>query len=139
MGSYVNKNLGAGESVVRVAKTSWIPYLPAVLLGVVTLPLFGLGLLIILAVWLTIWSTELAVTNRKVVAKVGFIRRDTIEMRLGKVESVQVKQSLFGRVFDYGTIIISGAGNPQAPIRNIARPLDFRRAVHELVETQAVS
>ncbi|MGT2505704.1 PH domain-containing protein [Cupriavidus basilensis] len=107
------------------------------LLGVITLPFFGLGLLIIAAVWLTIWSTELAVTNRKVVAKVGFIRRDTIEMRLGKVESVQVKQSLFGRMFDYGTIIISGAGNPQAPIRNIARPLEFRRAVNELVEATA--
>ncbi|CAG2126851.1 hypothetical protein LMG31506_00204 [Cupriavidus yeoncheonensis] len=137
MGSYVNKNLGAGESVVREAKTSWIPYLPAVVLGIITLPVFGLGLLIIIAIWLTIWSTELAVTNRKVVAKVGFIRRDTIEMRLGKVESVQVKQSLFGRMFNYGTIIISGAGNPQAPIRNIARPLEFRRAVNELVESQA--
>ncbi|XLV70956.1 PH domain-containing protein (plasmid) [Ralstonia syzygii subsp. celebesensis] len=113
MGSYINKSLVAGEAVVGVAKVSWIPHLPSILLGILTLPVYGLGLLILVGVWLTIWTTELAVTNRKVIAKVGFIRRDTIEMLLGKVESVQVKQSIFGRIFNYGTIIISGAGIPR--------------------------
>ena len=128
MGSYVDSSLMSGESVVYRAKLSPWPYFFAILLGILSIPVFGLGLLILLAIWIKFVSTELAVTNKRIMVKVGFISRQTIELNLGKLESIQVHQSIFGRIFGYGTIIISGAGNPQAPVKSIQDPLAFRRA-----------
>lgn len=71
--------------------------------------------------------TELAITNKRIIAKFGLISRQTIEINLHKVESVQVHQGVFGRLLNYGSIVISGAGNPQAPIPYIENPLEFRR------------
>ena len=76
-------------------------------------------------------STELAFTNKRVVAKFGFISKKTIELNISKVESLQISQNFLGRIFNFGTIIISGAGNPQAPIPGIANPMEFRRAFME--------
>ena len=68
------------------------------------------------------------------VAKTGFIKRSTIELNLSKVESIQVHQGLFGRILNYGSLVVSGAGNPQAPIPNIADPMSFRRLATEAQE-----
>lgn len=95
----------------------------------------GLGMLI--NVYITYISTELAFTNKRVIAKVGFIRRDTVEITIHKVEAIQVHQGLIGRVLNFGTIIISGAGNPQAPIRGIAEPIKFRTKFMEYTSNNA--
>ena len=64
----------------------------------------------------------------------GFIRRNTVEINLAKVESVQVDQDVIGRLFDFGTLIIAGAGDPQAPLRGISAPMEFRKAFMEAQE-----
>ena len=128
MGSYVDSSLMPGESVVHRAKLSLWPYFFAIVIGILGIFAFGLGLLILLGLWIKFASTELAVTNKRIMVKVGFISRQTIELNLGKLESIQVHQSIFGRIFGYGTIIISGAGNPQAPVKSIQDPMAFRRA-----------
>lgn len=92
----------------------------------------GVGLL--LTAFLHKISTELAITDRRVIAKFGFIRRNTVEISLSKIESIQVNQGLLGRVFDFGSLVVSGAGNPQAPIPGICRPLDFRKNFTEAQE-----
>ncbi|WP_200883498.1 PH domain-containing protein [Aquabacterium sp. NJ1] len=76
-------------------------------------------------------KTELAFTNKRVIAKFGFISRHTVEIYLSKVESLQVSQGIFGRIFDFGTLIISGAGNPRAPIPGIDSPMLLRRLLME--------
>ena len=76
-------------------------------------------------------TTELAFTNKRVIAKFGFISRKTIEIGLTKVESLQVDQGILGRIFNFGTLVISGAGNPQAPIPGISNPMTFRRSFME--------
>ena len=76
--------------------------------------------------WIQFASTEMAITNRRVVAKIGFIWRRTIEMERQKVESVSVDQSILGRVLDYGTIIVRGTGSTLEPMANIDDPLEFR-------------
>jgi uncharacterized membrane protein YdbT with pleckstrin-like domain len=68
----------------------------------------------------------MAITNRRVVAKVGFIWRRTIEMERQKVESVSVDQSILGRMLDYGTIIVRGTGSTLEPMTNIDSPIEFR-------------
>ncbi len=79
--------------------------------------------------WFRRWTTEIDVTDRRVVYKRGFIRRHTIEINMDKVESVDVDQSLFGRLFDYGDIVIRGTGAGIEPLRGIDSPLAFRNAV----------
>jgi uncharacterized membrane protein YdbT with pleckstrin-like domain len=74
-------------------------------------------------------TTELAITDRRVVYKVGLISRHTIEMNRRQVESVDVDQSLFGRMIGYGTIIIRGTGGSLEPMRQIDSPLTFRNYI----------
>lgn len=141
--SYVESVLVSGETVLVQAKTHWFIYLGAIfwlLLGGVLsllLPLpFSIlgyallagGLFLFLKAWVYVASTELAVTSSRVIAKFGFIRRDTVELQHSKVESLQVNQSILGRVFDYGSVVITGSGGTNAPIPYISAPLKFRSA-----------
>ena len=131
MANYVKSTLTSNEVVIYEAKLSLWAQAPAVFFGLCLLPLFGVGLIVWLAVYLQFKSTELAFTNKRVIAKHGFINRQTIEMNIAKAESLQVNQDIIGRIFDFGTIIISGAGNPQAPIAGIFAPMTFRKAFME--------
>lgn len=138
MSSYVEDNLMNGEVVLYTGKISNWANFHLIFTGIFLLPVFGIGLIFLLLYWILKKTTELAVTNKRVIAKTGFITRNTVEINIKKVESIQVDQSLFGRIFNFGTIIVSGAGNPQAPIRSIYDPINFRKAVltaQEQVET----
>lgn len=76
-------------------------------------------------------TTELAITTKRVIVKHGFIRRRTVEININKVESIQVDQEVLGRMFNFGTLVIAGAGDPQAPIAGISSPMAFRKAFIE--------
>lgn len=124
--SYVDSTLIEGETVVYRANVSWWPLMPWLLLGVLTLVIV-VGLFILIWVYVKRKTTELAITNKRVIAKRGFIQRDTIEMFLGKVESVHVEQSVPGRILDYGTVIVSGTGVMSTRFERISAPLEFRK------------
>lgn len=134
MGSYVDQSLTRNESVISRAQTSWIPTIIPVIIGILLLPFYGLGLLIIIPVLLRVWSTELALTNQRVIAKVGFIRRNTVELRIDKVESLGIHQGILGRIFNYGSIVIKGTGGTNTPIPNIKAPMQFRSIVNNHIE-----
>lgn len=133
MGSYVEGALTKGEQVVHQGKVSIWSLAPLLLLGLIFLAFYGLGLLFWIAAAIRYFTTELAITNKRVIAKFGLISRSTIEINLQKIESIQVNQGILGRIFNFGSIVVSGAGNPQAPIPGISNPLQFRRA---FVDTQ---
>ncbi len=137
MGSYVGRTLMTGEQITYEAKLSIWPFLPAIIIGLLLLPLFGLGLLIWLAVYLRYSSTELAITNKRVIAKFGFIRRQTVELNLKRIEGVQVDQGIIARIFDFGSLIISGTGSTHEPIPGISKPLAFRKAFAEALDAAA--
>ena len=131
MASYVEGALVKDERIVYIGRvTLWSLWLPIVL-GLVLLPLFGAGLVFWLVAWVRYKTTELAITNKRVIAKFGFISRRTVEINIHKVESIQVDQSMLGRIFNFGTLLISGAGDPQAPITGISDPMAFRKAFME--------
>lgn len=90
---------------------------------------FVAGLLVFGASLLAWWTTEFALTNKRVVAKFGAIRRHTVELSLAKVESVQIEQSMVGRIFDYGSLVVAGAGIAAATIPGISHPVEFRRMI----------
>jgi uncharacterized membrane protein YdbT with pleckstrin-like domain len=150
--SYVRSVLQPGENVRYATNIHWIVYLPGLLLLIVAAVVYWFGhrpvavgaafiwdvlagvVLLAAAVWLFIgwfrrWTTEIAVTDRRIIYKRGFIRRDTVEMHLDKVESVDVEQSILGRIMNYGDISIHGTGAGIEDLKNIGSPIAFRNHV----------
>ena len=77
-------------------------------------------------------SSELVITDLRVLIKTGLVQRQTIEMFISKVESVAVDQGVLGRLFDYGTVAIRGTGGHEERFEAIARPLAFRNWVQRM-------
>jgi hypothetical protein len=91
---------------------------------------------ILVSASVTVRTSELVITDRRVLIKVGFIQRHTFEMFISKIESVAVFQSMLGRVFDYGTVTIRGTGGSSESFATIAAPLQFRDAI-QLVQSSS--
>ena len=148
--SYVQRVLQPGETIRHTASIHWIVYWPGALLLLGAIVAYGYGemqghasafwdwvagilaiiaLFLLVPEWFTWWTTEIAVTNRRIIFKQGFIRRSTMEMHMDKVESVDVEQSIMGRLLDYGTVSVRGVGTGFEPLKNIAAPLDLRNHV----------
>ena len=147
---YVTRVLQPGETVVYATRLHWIIFWRAILLLIICLILAGvarymadnqnLGLALSIAAvifallalasafrWLLRrTTTELAVTDQRVIYKTGLLARHTLEMNRARVESVTVDQTLVGRIFGYGTVTVRGVGTAFEPIRNISDPLTFR-------------
>jgi len=152
MARYIDEILQPGERVLYSTNAHWIFYVPAILAWIVALALFVLSRqtavdgLVILSLsaagvvalaalfwtvkgWFHRFTTETDVTNLRVVHKTGFIKRRTFEMALDKVESVDVNQSIPGRILNYGDVTINGVGEGRETIRTIASPLAFRSSI----------
>lgn len=140
--SYVDKNLLQGESVMYHARLHWmifaLPFFIAILGGALAwltsswyVVAVGLGLAFLTAIprFIRYSTSEFAVTNKRVIFKVGLINRHTLELVLAKLETIGVEQGITGRVFNYGTIIVTGTGGTKEPFRDIADPLEFRKHV----------
>jgi uncharacterized membrane protein YdbT with pleckstrin-like domain len=79
-------------------------------------------------------ATEMAVTNKRVIVKTGIFSRRTFEMLLSKIESIGVEESVMGRMFGFGTVIIRGTGGTPDSFPKIAHPLEFRKQVQQHIE-----
>lgn len=121
MGGYVNKHLISNESVVFETKLHWVIFFS--FKSIFTLTIYA---------WLERWLSEYVITNRRIIIKTGFIARNTFEMNLSKIESVNVEQSIMGRILNYGSITIIGSGGTRETFHNIAHPLEFRKSFQEL-------
>ena len=163
LSSYVEQSLGQGESIRYSAALSLWGYVFNFVVGVVllalTLPglaaslksqgsmhgpfetimailvLTGLGIFFL--PFLTRKSTEMVVTDKRVIAKFGLISTRSIEIRLDKIETVRVQQGLLGKLCNFGDIMITGTGTTFDPIPKIARPLAFRNALNDAMEQRA--
>ena len=152
MGRYIEEILQPGEKVLYSTNAHWIFYLPAIVawVAVMVLLIFSRittvdGLIVVcwasaavialaalywtFKAWFHRWTTETDVTNMRVVHKTGFIRRQTFEISLDKIESVDVNQSILGRILNYGDVTILGVGEGRKTIRTIAAPLQFRNNI----------
>jgi len=147
---YVRRVLQPGETIVYSTKLHWIIYWRAILLLIVCIIFAGvawyiadnknlslalgiaavifalLGLSSALCIFIRRWTTELAVTDRRVIYKEGLIARRTLEMNRSRVESVDVYQTILGRILGYGTITLRGTGGSLEPMHTIDDPLTFR-------------
>jgi uncharacterized membrane protein YdbT with pleckstrin-like domain len=148
MGSYVDEIVTGNEKVLYVGHVSLLAFMPSFLVaavlvlfalgavvsqqawsGLAAVAAFALALVVVAAALIKRKSTELAVTNRRVIAKFGLISRRTIELNLSKLESIRVDQTIAGRILGYGSIVLAGTGATLEPIPFIASPIAFRQAV----------
>ena len=162
--SYVEKNLMEGETVAYSTRLHWIVLVPALLLcalfgtpGVALLvasvnrtgdprlsaqsltigggALLAIAIVILVRGILTRNAVRMAVTNKRVIAKVGVVTRRTIDLLLSRVESVGVEESVMGRMLGYGTVVIRGTGGTPESFSKIAHPLEFRTKVQQQIDS----
>jgi uncharacterized membrane protein YdbT with pleckstrin-like domain len=148
---YYMKVLQPDETVKYVGKLHWIIYGSSILLGVLVIALAifalnlpdnqkffvliaavvlaGLAILFFLKSWFLQWTTETAVTDKRIIHKYGFIARHTKEMNITKVETVDVFQSFWGRILGYGTVRAVGTGASLETLPYVAHPLQLRSAI----------
>ncbi|MET3842691.1 PH domain-containing protein [Bradyrhizobium sp. OAE829] len=152
MGRYIDDILQPDEKVLYSTNAHWIFFLPAIVGWFVAIALFVISGMIpsgplVLALWSLAaivaifalyktatawfhrWTTETDVTNFRVIHKTGFVKRQTFEMSVDKVESVDVNQSILGRIFNYGDVTVLGVGEGGKTLDTIASPLAFRNAI----------
>ena len=90
--------------------------------------------------WYALWnflrynSVEMVVTNKRAVLKKGIFIHDTNELRLEKIESVNIKKSLFGLIFGYGDIIFTGTGGKIVKFQAISQPQKIKNDIDEIFE-----
>lgn len=152
--SYLEKNLIEGEKLMFRTGIHWSVLIGPALLafviagGGVTLMVYRHDLLIAGVALLAIAglilgyaavkrdATEIGVTNRRVIIKVGMASRRSLEIMLPKVESIGIDEPFWGRLLGYGTVTIHGTGGTPEPFPKIAQPAEFRRHVQQQVDAQ---
>jgi len=161
--TYIDKHLIPGEAVTYQTKLHWHVMFWHVAFGVIS-ALAGIGILagawsskhgkgdssgvmiwlgllcFAIAAYLVVFgvlkrrATEIAVTNKRVIVKVGLATRRTIELLLPRIESISVEEPALGRVLGYGTVTIRGTGGTPEVFQNIYHPLEFREQVQKQIE-----
>ena len=146
--SYVKKNLISGEEIIYQASNHWFILIPSFfygILGIFSLVFLALTAFLSLPITLFLFIlsfnaalpyfvNELAMTNKRVISKKGFIRSDTSELKLSKLETIEIKQSVLGRILGFGKIICIGTGGSETYIDNIDHPLEFRKKFLEYTD-----
>ncbi len=161
--SYVEKNLIAGETVIYTTRLHWIVLLWPIVLGFLfglpglvllarsftgagdktgtSMPMLIAGLILLVVGGACIGAgllkrnaTEMAVTDKRVIVKVGVATRRTFELLLSKVESIGVEESMTGRILGYGTVVVRGTGGTPEPFDRVAHPIEFRKQVQQQIE-----
>jgi uncharacterized membrane protein YdbT with pleckstrin-like domain len=149
--TYYTKVLQPDESVKYVGTLHWTIYKNSILLGMltiivavaslnvtdeyrlITLSASGIVAFLTIVSFLRAWfvrvTTEIVVTDKRVIHKVGWIARRTEEINVSKVETVDVSQGVPGRILDFGTVLIRGIGGSWEPLRRVAEPLKLRNAI----------
>lgn len=122
--SYIADSLSEGEKIVAVFRQHWVTriWLVIWILLIVTLP-------IAVYEWLRLRTMEHGVTNKRVIFKQGIISRHTEEMKLGSIETVEINQSVWARIFGFGDIKVTGKGISDVVFRRIDDPMEVKRQI----------
>jgi uncharacterized membrane protein YdbT with pleckstrin-like domain len=93
-------------------------------------PILLIGFIYLVSAFMSYISTEFALTDRRIIAKTGILQQRSLELMIGKVESIGVNQPLLGRVLNFGTIVVCGTGGTKQPFHNIADPMSLRQRIN---------
>ena len=125
--SYIEQSLSAGEKIEGIFKLHWTAWLPVWLWA-----LLGITLPVALYVFLRLKYQEQGVTNKRVILKKGIIGRQTEEMKLKSIETVEIDQGVFGRLFGFGTVKVTGRGLSDILFMGIDDPMAVKRAIESI-------
>ena len=140
---YIESNLLTDERIVHKARLHWLIFWKAPAVMAASAPLFqlepvvgalvfGVGILLCIPPLISYVTSEFGVTSRRVIVKTGVLRRRTLELLLRQVEAISIDQTVMGRLFNYGSVTLSGTGGVREVFHNIAAPLEFRRQIQSL-------
>jgi uncharacterized membrane protein YdbT with pleckstrin-like domain len=135
--SYITDSLSQEEKIHKIFKNHGIVTLLIVLNFIIGILTLGIWLIPAFIYWLKWKNTENGVTNKRVIHKSGIISRRTDEMRLKSIESIYIRQGFWGRIFGFGTVVITGRGQGDVILRWIEEPLKAKIEI-ENAETKAV-
>lgn len=125
--AYIDESLSAGEEIAALFELHWVTRIPMVLwlLLLITFPFA-------IYEYLRLRHTEQGVTNKRVVLKTGIISRNSEEMKIGSIETVEIDQGIFGRILGYGNVKITGRGTSDVLFRSVADPMAVKRAIESV-------
>ena len=130
--SYIEQSLSTDERIEGLFKLHWSAWLPMAMWIVLAIPTLGLTLLLALYEYLRLKFIEQGVTNKRVILKRGIISRKTEEMKLTSIETVEIDQGIFGRIFGFGTVKITGRGISDFMFKRINDPIAVKRQIESV-------
>ncbi|MBA2270914.1 MAG: PH domain-containing protein [Chthoniobacterales bacterium] len=160
LGSYARATLTPDETPFYKTSLHWVVFMRFAIMALlvflfIAMP-FAIGLqaltgselgwfalplpaLMMLPPTLAFASSELVVTDRRVLIKTGVVRRQTLELFISRIESIAIDQGVLGRMWDYGTVVIRGTGGSEEVFEAIAHPVEFRNSVQRLQSGHATT
>lgn len=130
--SYIEESLSKDEQVEGLFKLHWFAWVPMVLWIILGFATLGLTWFIALYEFLRLKFLEQGVTNKRVILKRGIISRKTEEMKLKSIETVEIDQGIFGRIFGFGTVKITGRGTSDFMFKGIDDPMSVKRQIESV-------
>ena len=126
--SYLEESLAPGEVIVAALRTCTGRPKAACFCGILLIPLV-VGIFGSIYEWLRLRSIELGVTNRRVVRKTGIMSRETEELRLSAIETVDLSQTTWGRLLGYGDVRVTGRGESSFVLSRVVDPVGVKRSI----------
>jgi|TARA_B110000902_G_scaffold225949_1_gene264271 uncharacterized membrane protein YdbT with pleckstrin-like domain len=130
--AYIEESLSKGEEVHEVYKLHWFSRIPMIIWIILAIPTAGLTLILAIYEWLRLRSLEQGTTNKRVILKSGIISRKTEEMRMSSIETVEIDQSIFGRMFGFGSVKITGRGISDVTFSKIDNPIEVKKSIESV-------
>jgi len=131
-------SLDSDEEVLWSGEPKMNSIYPSLGIGVLFIPLFGIGFLIIAGSYLHLKNTDFLVSSKALYKKTGVLSRSVQRIKFGKVQNISYSQSLFGKVFDYGSIEISTAGGSGIEMRfnAVENPREIQDLINSHIEKE---
>lgn len=130
--SYITESLSKDEMVHKVYNLHWTARIPFAACIILAVPSLGLTLLIAIYEWYKVRSIEFGSTNKRVIYKRGIISRQTDEMKISSIETVEITQSVLGRIFGYGDVEITGQGISNVVFKGIDDPMSVKKSIENI-------
>ena len=118
--SYISQTILPGEQIRYEAHFHWLEKFGALVLCFVVVGFFYI-------IWM--WCAEMAITDRRMIYKRGWIIRRTEEISLHRIEEVNLRQSILGRILGYGKVQVRGMGGGNITLPTIGSPMRFKQAL----------
>ena len=129
---YIEESLSAGEQIIGFFRLHWVSRSWMVLWIVLGIPTLGITLIFALYEFLKLRSIEQGVTNKRVIYKRGIISRNSEEMKLNSIETVEIHQGIFGRIFGFGDVTVTGRGLSNVVFQTVDDPMAVKRKIESV-------